>query len=167
MRFHAGYVCLIFVSTLTLAQSNSVSFTNEPGVSPVNAQSLRDLPSGQRGIRASKASARQHATSQTSGLNFANAVDYGSGGEEATSVAVADVNGDGKPDLVVANSCPPNSSTCPSPTDEGSVGVLLGNGDGTFRPPVVYDSGGVLATWVAVADVNGDGKPDLLVTNLC
>jgi hypothetical protein len=100
-------------------------------------------------------------------LNFANAVDYGSGGEEATSVAVADVNGDGKPDLVVANSCPPNSSTCPSPTDEGSVGVLLGNGDGTFRPPVVYDSGGVLATWVAVADVNGDGKPDLLVTNLC
>ena len=167
MRLHSGYFCLIFVSTLTLVQSNPVSFADEPGVPPVVARALRDSPFGQRGIRASKARARQHATSQTSGLSFANAVDYSSGGEDAVLTVVADVNGDGKPDLVVANSCPPNSSTCPSPTDEGSVGVLLGNGDGTFRPPVVYDSGGVLATWVAVADVNGDGKPDLVVTNLC
>ena len=127
---------------------------------------MRDSLSGQRGTRASKAGARQHATSPTSGLSFANAVDYSSGGEDAVLTVVADVNGDGKPDLVVANSCPPNSS-CYSPADEGSVGVLLGNGDGTFRSVVVYDSGGALATWVAVADVNGDGKPDLVVTNLC
>jgi hypothetical protein len=167
MRVHLGYICMIFVSTVTLAQSHPVSLTNEPGVPPVVARSLQDSPFNRRGTRTSKAGARQHATSQMSGLNFANAVDYGSGGENAVLTVVADVNGDGKPDLVVANSCPPNSSTCPSPTDEGSVGVLLGNGDGTFRPPVVYDSGGVLATWVAVADVNGDGKPDLLVTNLC
>ena len=77
---------------------------------------------------------------------------------------MADVNGDGKLDLIVANYCG-NSSTCPNA--EGSVGVLLGNGDGTFQAAVVYDSGGVNATSLAVADVNGDGIPDLVVANSC
>jgi hypothetical protein len=92
-------------------------------------------------------------------LNFAPAVTYGSGGYEALSVAVADVNGDGKPDLVVAN-CG-SSIYCP----KGTVGVLLGNGDGTFQAAVTYSSGGPETTSVAVADVNGDGKPDLVVAN--
>ena len=74
----------------------------------------------------------------------------------AYSVAVADVNGDGKPDLVVAN--------C-SESGDGAAGVLLGNGDGTFQPVAAYDSGGVLAHGAAVADVNGDGKPDIIVAN--
>jgi hypothetical protein len=76
------------------------------------------------------------------------------------STAVGDVNGDGKPDLIVANDC---ASNC----DEGSVGVLLGNGDGTFRAAVSYGSGGDPAESVAVADVNGDGKPDIIVVNRC
>jgi hypothetical protein len=62
------------------------------------------------------------------GLDFAPAVPYGSGGPYASSVAVADVNGDGKPDLLVGNYL--------------GVGVLLGNGDGTFQAAVTYDSGG-------------------------
>jgi len=45
---------------------------------------------------------------------------------------------------------------------DGSVGVLLGNGDGTFQPVVNYGSGGTVVLALAVADVNGDGKPDLL-----
>ena len=57
---------------------------------------------------------------------------YATGGY-AANIALADVNGDGKPDLVVAN-C--SEVTCSS---TGSVGVLLGNGDGTFQPAVVYD----------------------------
>ena len=48
-----------------------------------------------------------------------------SGGTVVYSVAVADVNGDGKPELVVANSNEDNG--------DGSVGVLLGNGDGTLN----------------------------------
>ena len=43
--------------------------------------------------------------------------------------------------------------------------MLLGNGDGTFQPAVSYGSGGLDAASVAVADLNGDGKPDLLVAN--
>ncbi len=93
---------------------------------------------------------------------FQPAVIYPSGGVFSYSVAVADVNGDGIPDLVVANS---NSLPCTSGGicgPDGAVGVLLGNGDGTFQAAVAYDSGGDGASSVAVADVNGDGKPDLL-----
>ena len=97
------------------------------------------------------------------GLNFAPTVAYGSGGYMATSVAVADVNGDGRPDLLVANCVVIASNNCGS--IDGSVGVLIGNGDGTFQTAVPYDSGGVGAYSVAVADVNGDGKIDVLVAN--
>ena len=92
---------------------------------------------------------------------FQAVVTYFSGALSAESVAIADVNGDGKPDLVVANYCL-NSNVCA----EGAVGVLLGNGDGTFQAAVNYDSGASWATSVAVADVNGDGKPDVVVTNI-
>jgi hypothetical protein len=46
----------------------------------------------------------------------------------------------------------------------GGVGVLIGKGDGTFRATVSYASGGDNASSVAVADVNLDGKLDLLVS---
>jgi Big-like domain-containing protein/VCBS repeat protein len=83
---------------------------------------------------------------------------YSPGGQGTGSVVVADVNGDGKPDLIVSNACGSDCST-------GVVGVLRGNGDGTFQPPVSYSSGGNHPYSVAVGDVNGDGKPDLLVAN--
>ena len=93
---------------------------------------------------------------------FSTAVSYDSGGQSVYSVAVADVNGDRKPDLLVANACA-SSTNC----DNGSLGVLLGNGDGTFQSAMNYASGGFYAVSVAVADVNGDGKPDLIVANAC
>jgi len=83
---------------------------------------------------------------------FQAPVYYSSGGSQAFSVAIADVNGDGKPDLALANNMTNN------------VGVLLGNGDGTFQAALTYGSGGD-ADWVIVADMNGDGKPDLIVSN--
>lgn len=92
---------------------------------------------------------------------FQPVVLYDSGGWEPAWLAVADVNGDGTSDLIVANRCDGVANCDVS----GSVGILLGNGDGTFRSVVTYGSGGVAASGVAVADVNGDGKPDIVTTN--
>jgi hypothetical protein len=44
------------------------------------------------------------------------------------------------------------------------VSVFLGNGDGSFQSPLRYGAGH-LPRWVAAADLNGDGAPDLAVTN--
>src|SRR5439155_22378764 len=93
---------------------------------------------------------------------FLEAPVFSSGGYSANSVAVADVNGDGKLDLLVANFC--TATPCGG---DGTVGVLLGNGDGTFQPAVTYDSGGQNAVSIAVADVNSDGKRDAVVTDNC
>ena len=70
------------------------------------------------------------------------------------AVAVGDFNGDGKPDLAVSNNC---AGGC------GTVSFLLGNGDGTFQPPVDYPVGSPAG--LAVGDFNGDGKLDLAVAN--
>ena len=86
------------------------------------------------------------------------------------AVAVGDLNGGGKPDLVVANGT-------------AGISVLLNNGDGTFAAAVNSPTGGANVSSVAVGfggigtivgtdkpalaigDLNGDGKPDLAVTS--
>ena len=83
------------------------------------------------------------------GLNFAQAVDYPTG-MAPISVAAADLNGDGTPDLAVANQ------------NSNAVSVLLNTGNGTFAVKVDYPTG-ALSYSVAAADLNGDGKPDLVV----
>ena len=93
--------------------------------------------------------------------SFQPVVTYDSGDYHAFLVLAADVNGDGKMDLLVANGCADIPSGCPS---NGSVGVLLGNGDGNFQPVRNYSTAGS-ATWMTLADFNGDGKPDLVVAN--
>ena len=68
---------------------------------------------------------------------------------DVAALAVADVNGDGRPDVVAASSYP------------GGVTVLLGNDARGFQPAVATaDSAPTSA--VAVGDLNGDGKPDVV-----
>jgi hypothetical protein len=73
------------------------------------------------------------------------------------SVAVGDLNGDGRPDLVAVG------TDEFAPVDE--LIVLLGNGDGTFQAKVAYPAGPVGPYSVAIADLNGDGEPDLVTAN--
>lgn len=67
-------------------------------------------------------------------------------------MAVGDLNSDGKLDLTTAN------------IDTNNVSVLLGNGDGTFAPPMTFPLSSSYFTGplsVAVGDFNGDRIPDL------
>ncbi|HYM78209.1 MAG TPA: Ig-like domain repeat protein [Candidatus Dormibacteraeota bacterium] len=94
------------------------------------------------------------------------AVLYDSGGDNAMTFAVADVNGDGYSDILAVNECA-DAGTCSYYGGTGSIGVLIGNGDGTFQPTVSFSTGGAGAGAITVADADGDYKPDLLVTNAC
>ena len=107
--------------------------------------------------RANKAAADQ-ANSQN--VSFLSPVSYPVGAGATGNTAIEDLTGDGKLDIVASNQNCPNGECGP-----GSVSILLGNGDGTFLPPVLYDTGGLSPSQVAVADLNGDGKPDIAVTN--
>jgi hypothetical protein len=75
-------------------------------------------------------------------------------GANPASVAVADFNGDGIPDLVIANS------------GANNVTLLLGNGSGGFTPAAGSPFAvGAEPQSLAVADFNGDGKPDIVTGN--
>ena len=71
-------------------------------------------------------------------------------GSGPDSIAVGDLNGDGKPDLAVANGA------------SNSISILLGNGNGTFLPQSTFATA-LRPTLVMIADGNADGKPDLAV----
>jgi len=83
-------------------------------------------------------------------------------GAQPQSVKIADVNGDGLPDLIVANLGPGTDGTGSS-----GVSVLLQDPahPGTFLAPVTYATQAG-AVSVAVGDLNGDHKPDIVVANL-
>lgn len=68
------------------------------------------------------------------------------------SVAIGDVNGDGKLDLATAD------------YSVNTASVLLGNGDGTFQAAASYAAGSQPGL-VQVADLNGDGRQDIVVAS--
>jgi Bacterial Ig-like domain (group 3)/FG-GAP-like repeat/FG-GAP repeat len=87
---------------------------------------------------------------------FGKATVYPTGLASPASVAMGDFNGDGTPDLAIANGVP-----------SGKVAVLLNNGHGTFQPPVIYRTEGRNAFSVAVGNLEPGAKPDLVVADGC
>jgi FG-GAP-like repeat len=93
------------------------------------------------------------------------------GGMTANLVRLADFNGDGKLDIVVAGSV----GYCEFGVNNSSAAaVLLGNGDGTFQTPSQFatgDCGGGFNnrsstdSGLTVADLNGDGRPDIVIAS--
>jgi flagellin len=82
---------------------------------------------------------------------FKARVSYATGGFP-TTVTAADLNGDGKLDIIESDYL------------DSTVSVQIGNGDGTFKARVSYP-GGISNDYVFVADLNGDGKLDLVTAD--
>ena len=91
---------------------------------------------------------------------FQPAVNY-TVGSSPQGIAIGDVNRDGFPDIISADECG-DDPECRN----GTVSVLLGNGDGTFRPRLVFAEG-LFPPSVRVADFNGDHNLDLAIANPC
>jgi hypothetical protein len=94
------------------------------------------------------ASARPSASAPS----FARAKRYETG-RAPVSVAIGDLNGDGKPDLAVAN------------IRASTISVLLNRSDGTYEAKRDYPTGDGSPSSVAIGDLNGDGKEDLATAN--
>ncbi len=85
----------------------------------------------------------------TFGMQGAHQYTVGNGPYATT---IADFDGDGIPDVAEVD------------IDGGDVSTLFGNGDGTFRPGATYSTG-FIPEHVVAGDLNGDGRPELVVSN--
>jgi len=86
------------------------------------------------------------------------------GATTAAIMAPADLNNDGKLDLIaLAQGWPVGcGQSCPPP--EPKIEAFLGNGDGTFQKAQLF-SLATVPNWLALEDFNGDSLPDLAIIN--
>jgi VCBS repeat protein len=108
------------------------------------------------------------ATSSAPAQTFTQS-EFGSAGQRVFGIKSADVNNDGKLDLIgISDPNEPSSFCAGNPNGETSrdIVVHLGNGDGSFGSPTVLHSqscwGSDSVVEVEILDVNKDAKPDLV-----
>jgi hypothetical protein len=73
-------------------------------------------------------------------------------GNSPVAVAVADINGDGIPDIITANA------------GDNTISVLFGNGNGTFKPATTIAVGADPVS-LAIGDISGNGSNDIVTAN--
>lgn len=125
-------------------------------IGDVNGDGLPDivvadngLANGSTGLGTGNTISVLRHDSSGSGFQAAQTYTVGNG---PSGVAIGDINGDGWPDVAVANQ------------NDGTVSVLYGDGQGGLSPPQTWPVGaGVFS--IAVADMNGDGRLDIVATD--
>ena len=145
VTFYDG-VTVLGVGTLAGGQATLTTY-----LLPAGTRSLRAYYSGDAGYAAAESAPLPQVVNAAAATMLGVPVAYAAGNGPQV-VAVGDFDGNGAPDLAVANW-------------SSDVGVLLDNGDGTFRT-VQHYAAGLNPYSVAVGDFNGDGKPDLAVGNV-
>jgi hypothetical protein len=137
----AGTVVQSFSAPLNYGTSDSPGFA---ATGDFNGDGIQDFVSTSSGNTVSVLIGKVDGT-------FSEPAAYPTGGVSPSCIAVGDFNEDGFPDLAIANH---------SSRDSGTVGVLLGNGDGTFGAPTTYQTGNS-SNSLAIGDFNGDGVADI------
>src|ERR1700736_6389262 len=84
---------------------------------------------------------------------FSQAVSFSTTFSPYFSQTHADFNSDGEEDFIVSYGCP-----------NGSFGLVLSNGNGTYAPPVCYALPSGNPNYFAMGDFNRDGNPDVIVS---
>ena len=144
-------------SSGTLSFDTKVDFTTDKGpnsvaIGDIDGDGKPDLVVIANAYSNTVSVLRNTGTSGT--VSFANKVDFATG-SYPYSLAIGDINGDGKPDLVIGNSYSNSVSVL---RNTGSSGTL------SFATKADFTTGSSPNS-VAIGDIDGDGKPDLITAN--
>lgn len=95
-------------------------------------------------------------TSTAGAISFTAKTDYTTY-SSPDGIALQDLNGDGKPDIIVANSSPQSVSVF---INTGTPGNL------SFAPQAIFFTGSQSPNKIAISDLDGDGKPDVAIAGV-
>jgi len=147
-----------FLAPMALATGN---ITPSVAVGDLNGDGLPDIVAADYDMNGNNGQVTVFIQDAANPGTFLAALTFPAGAQPQ-AVRIADVDGDGRADLVIANRGPGTDGT-----GMAGVSVLLQDSahPGSFLAPVTYSTPRG-AIDVAVADLNGDGKPDLAVASL-
>jgi hypothetical protein len=145
-----------FQTPITLSLADGNTFYDAIAVGDFNGDHLLDVAVWATNITPGNTEVRIYLGNGTGSLTYSgtyaapNSSTFQAG---PNSIVAADLNGDGKLDLVGS-------------TNYNGIYVFLGNGDGTFQAPVNYSTGTTsgCCSGVAVGDLNSDGKLDIALS---